>query len=111
VSTNMREGPQYASFFTLPTLAPMFFLPAFIESPNATVPVVLSLIPFTAPLGMVQRIAITAVPLWQLGLSLMSIALGFAVTLWFAAKLFRVNTLLAGSPPKVGEIIRLLKEA
>lgn len=110
VSSNLREGPQYASFFTLPALAPMFFLTLFIESPNATLPVALSLIPFTAPLSMVQRVAITAVPLWQLGLSLLSIALGFAATLWFAAKLFRVNTLLAGSPPKIGEIVKLLKE-
>ncbi len=111
ISGNMREGPQYASFFTLPALAPMFLLTVFIESPNATLPVVLSLFPFTAPLGMVQRIAITSVPLWQMGLSLLSIGLGFAATLWFAAKLFRVNTLLAGSIPTARELIQVLKEA
>jgi len=111
VSTNMREGPQYAAFFTLPMVAPLWFLSVFLETPNGNLAVVLSLIPITAPLSMVQRIAIAVVPWWQLGLSLIFLTLGILVTLWLASKIFRVNTLLAGTVPKPAELLRLLREA
>jgi ABC-2 type transport system permease protein len=111
VSTNMREGPQYAAFFTLPMVIPLWLINFFIETPNGNVAVILSLFPITAPLAMVQRIAIAVVPWWQLGLSLVLLALGVIMTLWLAAKLFRVNTLLAGTVPKPAELFRLLREA
>jgi len=111
VSTNMREGPQYAAFFTLPMVIPLWLINFFIETPNGNVAVILSLFPITAPLAMVQRIAIAVVPWWQLGLSLVLLALGVIMTLWLASKLFRVNTLLAGTLPKLAELFRLLREA
>jgi ABC-2 type transport system permease protein len=111
VSTNMREGPQYAAFFTLPMVIPLWLINFFIETPNGNVAVILSLFPITAPLAMVQRIAIAVVPWWQLALSLVLLALGVIMTLWLASKLFRVNTLLAGTLPKPAELFRLLREA
>lgn len=111
ISTNMREGPQYAAFFTLPMIVPLWLINVFIETPNSGLAVALSLIPITSPLGMIQRIAITAVPAWQLILSLILLALGVGVTLWLAAKISRVNTLLAGVLPKPAELLKLLREA
>lgn len=111
ISTNMREGPQYAAFFTLPMVVPLWLLSVFIETPNGNLAVILSLIPITAPLSMVQRIAITVVPWWQLGLSLVLLAAGVGLTLWLAAKIFRVNILLAGTVPKPAALLRLLREA
>lgn len=111
ISANMREGPQYAAFFTLPTVAPLWLLNAFIEKPNGSLAVILSLIPITAPLSMVQRIAISAVPWWQVCFSLSLLALSILLTLWLASKIFRVNTLLAGTMPKFVDLIRLLREA
>jgi ABC-2 type transport system permease protein len=108
VSTSMREGPQYATFFTLPMIIPLWFVNVFLEAPNGTLAVVLSLIPLTAPLSMVQRVAITAVPMWQVALSLALLAVAVAVTLWLAAKIFHVHTLLAGTVPKPVELLRLL---
>ena len=111
ISTNMREGPQYAAFFTLPMIVPLWLISVFIETPNSTLAVALSLIPLTAPLGMVQRVAITTVPAWQLATSLILLALGVVLTLWLAAKIFRFNTLLAGTVPKPAELLKLLREA
>jgi ABC-2 type transport system permease protein len=110
VSTSMREGPQYATFFTLPMVVPLWLLSVFIETPNGNLAVILSLIPITAPLSMVQRIAIAVVPWWQLVLSLALLALGVLATLWLASKIFRVNTLLAGTVPRPSELVRLLRE-
>lgn len=110
VSTNMREGPQYAAFFTLPMVVPLWLLSVFVVAPNGNLAVILSLIPITAPLSMVQRIAITVVPLWQLVLSLVLLMLGVLATLWLAARVFRIHTLLAGTIPKPTELLRLLRE-
>ena len=55
VSTNMREGPQYAAVFTLPMVIPLWFLSFFLEAPNGSLAVILSLIPITAPLEKATR--------------------------------------------------------
>jgi ABC-2 type transport system permease protein len=111
ISTNMREGPQYASFFTLPMVVPIWFTTIFIESPNGNLAVLFSLFPITAPLTMVQRIAITTVPLWQLGLSLALLFASAGLMLWLIARLFRVHVLLSGTLPKPAELLKLLREA
>jgi ABC-2 type transport system permease protein len=110
VSTNMREGPQYAAFLTLPMMMPLWLLSVFIEAPNGNLAVILSLIPITAPLSMVQRIAITVVPLWQLVFSLALLVLGILVSLRLSAKIFRVHTLLSGTLPTPAQLLRLLRE-
>jgi ABC-2 type transport system permease protein len=111
VSTNMREGPQYATFFTLPMVIPLWLLSIFVEAPNGTLAVILSIFPITAPLAMVQRVAITVVPIWQLALSISLLALGIVITLWLAAKVFRMHILLAGSLPKPSELLRAVRES
>jgi ABC-2 type transport system permease protein len=109
VSTNMREGPQYAAVFTLPMVIPLWLLSLFLETPNGNLAVILSLIPITAPLAMVQRIAITSVPTWQIVLSLTLLGIGVLAALWLSARIFRVHTLLAGTVPKPSEWITLLR--
>jgi ABC-2 type transport system permease protein len=108
ISGNMREGPQYAVVYTLPAVVPMVLLPVLLESPNGTLAVVLSLMPFCSPLGMVQRIVITAVPGWQIALSLAILGFSVLVALWLSARLFRVNTLLSGQLPTPRELAQLL---
>jgi len=109
VSTNMREGPQYAAVFTFPMVIPLWLLSIFLEAPNGNLAVILSLIPITAPLAMVQRIAITSVPAWQIVLSLTLLGIAVLGALWLSARIFRVHTLLAGTVPRPSEWIRLLR--
>jgi ABC-2 type transport system permease protein len=108
ISGNMREGPQYAVIYTLPAVVPLILLPVILESPNGTLAVVLSLLPFCSSLGMIQRIVITAVPGWQIALSLAVLGLSILVALWLSARLFRVNTLLSGQLPAPRELAQLL---
>jgi ABC-2 type transport system permease protein len=108
ISGNMREGPQYAVVYTLPAVVPLFLLPVVLESPNETLAVVLSLLPFCSPLGMIERIVITTVPGWQIALSLAILGLSVLVALWLSARLFRVNTLLSGQLPSPRQLAQLL---
>ncbi len=108
ISQNLREGPQYAVVYSIPAVLPLFFITQILDAPNSTLAIVLSFFPLSAPLGMVQRMAITTVPGWQVAVSLVLLFLGVAVALWFSARLFRVNTLLAGQLPSRKELVRLL---
>ena len=109
ISTSMQEGPQFAVFFTLPAAIPMYFISLFTTSPDAALPVILSLIPVTAPLAMVMRISITTVPVWQIVVSLVLLIALDMVMIWLAGRMFRVQTLLAGQAPKLRDIPRLLR--
>jgi ABC-2 type transport system permease protein len=109
LATSAREGPQYAVVFTLPAVLPLYFLSIFLTAPDATLPVVLSLIPITAPIAMVMRLLITTVPAWQIILSLGLLILTILGMMWLAGRLFRVQTLLAGQTPKLRDLPRIVR--
>ena len=110
ISQSMREGPQMVVFFTLPAMLPFYFITLFVEAPNASLAVGLSLFPITAPIGMIQRLAVTAVPVGEILLSLFLVALTAVLAVWLAARLFRVRTLLAGTTPRFRDLLRLVRE-
>lgn len=109
LSTSMQEGPQYAGLLSIPVMIPLYFTFIFIETPDAALPTILSLIPPMSPLSMVQRLAVTNVPAWQIIVSVSLLALSIVGVLWLAGRLFRVQTLLAGQRPKLREIPRLIR--
>jgi ABC-2 type transport system permease protein len=108
ISANMREGPQYAMIYSLPAALALMILPVVSESPNSALALVASFFPLTAPISMIERMVVTAVPLWQVGLSLGLLALSVAGGLWLAARLFRVNSLLSSEVPGRKELLLLL---
>lgn len=111
ISNNMREGPQYAVVITLPMIAPLWATSIIAVVPDGPLAVVMSLFPLTAPLSMVMRISITDVPLVQILISIVLLAITVCITIWVAARLFRVNTLLSGQVPKLSQIPRLIRES
>lgn len=108
LSNSMREGPQYAVVFTLPAVIPFYMFAIFLEQPNSTLPVILSLIPITAPISMMIRLSVTAVPVLEVVISLGLLALTVAGSFWLVGRLFRVQTLLSGQTPKLRDIPKLL---
>ncbi|MFZ0548038.1 MAG: ABC transporter permease [Candidatus Promineifilaceae bacterium] len=108
ISANMREGPQYAVLYSVPAALAIIFLPSIAQAPNTTLALILSLFPMTAPIAMIERMVITAVPIWQVGLSLGLLALSVVLGLWLSARLFQVNSLLSGQVPDRKELVRIL---
>ncbi|QPC81779.1 ABC transporter permease [Phototrophicus methaneseepsis] len=108
ISNSMREGPQYAVFFTLPAVVPFYFFSLFASAPNDALPVFLSVFPMTSPLAMLMRLSITEVPLIELVISLALLALSALGAMWVAGRLFRVQTLLAGQTPKFRDLPKLV---
>jgi ABC-2 type transport system permease protein len=109
ISNSIREGPSYAAFLTVPAVVPFWFFPMFIATPDAPLPVILSIFPITAPIAMMIRLSVTAVPAIQIIISLAVLALSVAGAMWAAGRIFRVQTLLAGKTPKLRDIPKLLR--
>ena len=109
VSTTMRESQNFVTVVTLPAMLPFFFITIFATDPNGTFAVVFSMIPLTAPLSMIMRLAVADVPVAQIAVSMILLLLGIAGAIWFSARLFRVNTLLMGHMPRLRDLPRILR--
>jgi len=99
--------------FMLPILMPLIlavYIGVFtvIEDPHGTVSSVFSFIPFTSPVVMLMRIPF-GVPLWQQLVSLLLLIATFMLTVWFAAKIYRVGILMYGKKPSYKELLKWIK--
>jgi ABC-2 type transport system permease protein len=95
LAPNLREGSQFTFAIILPLLIPLWFNSVFITAPNGPLATAFSLFPLTAPTAMVTRMAATEVPLWQVVVSLVGLAITAVVFLRMAARFFRADTLLS----------------
>lgn len=86
----------YVGFFTV------------IENPHGTISTIFSFIPFTSPIVMLMRIPF-GVAWWQIALSLVLLYATFIVTVWFAAKIYRVGILMYGKKPTYKELYKWIK--
>ena len=72
---------------------------------------VCSFIPFTSPMAMFTRLAMSTVPVYEIILSI-AILIGSAIGVGvIAAKIYRVGVLLYGTTPKPSSIIKAIKKA
>ncbi|WP_055445470.1 ABC transporter permease [Lacinutrix himadriensis] len=99
--------------FMLPIIMPLVlavYIGIFtvIEDPHGTVSTIFSFIPFTSPVVMLMRIPF-GVPIWQQVLSFLLLVGTFMLTVWFAAKIYRVGILMYGKKPSYKELIKWIK--
>jgi ABC-2 type transport system permease protein len=95
---NLREASQATFVVIFPMIIPLFFISILIEEPNGTLATILSLIPWTASVTMMMRLAAGSVPLWQLLASSALLAVTAFLILRSVVRLFRAQTLLSGQP-------------
>ena len=104
--TESREGQQIVGLFTMPTWIPYFLIYPLMTSPNSPLAVVMSFIPFTAPLTLITRAGFTQVPFWQIALSVIILVLCAAGSLWLAGRAFRLGMLSYGKRLPILDIFR-----
>ena len=80
-----------------------------LRNSNSALSVVLSIIPFFSPILMVLRISIQTPPFWQIGLSLLVLALTTLGMVQLSAKIYRVGVLMYGKRPSLVEVFRWLR--
>ena len=102
-----REAQQIASLFTMPLILPYMFMIPIMAAPNSTLAVLLSLVPFTAPVVAPLRAAFVLLPLWQIILTITLLFACAAGSVWLAARTFRMGMLRYGKSITLREIIGL----
>ena len=108
--TNSEQELQQLNMFLVMPLACCFFaLGIIVTNPNSVLSTVLSLIPFMTPLIMYLRLSLTAVPMWQIALSIGLMLVTIYGILWVASRIYRVGILMYGKKPTLPEILRWLK--
>jgi ABC-2 type transport system permease protein len=107
--TAEQEGRQLAQLISMLFVVPVIVGVMFIFDPNGTVPVILSLIPFTAPVSMMMRLPIAAVPLWQILLSIALLILATVVAVWVSARVFRLGMLMYGKRLRLRDMLSVFR--
>ncbi len=92
-------------FLVVPILLMMFVM----RAPNSTFSVVLSLIPFFAPILMLLRICVLLPPFIQVGGSILILVLTILFMIWLTGKIYRVGILMYGKRPSFQEIIKWIR--
>lgn len=70
-----------------------------------------SFVPFTSPMAMFTRIAMSTVPMYEIIISIAILIISaFGIGI-FSAKIYRVGVLLYGTTPKIGTILKSMKNA
>lgn len=101
--------------FMLPISAPIFIayllLFRIVEAPDSSLAVISSLVPLFSPILMISRIAITDVPFWEIGTSVILMLLTFAGTMWLSAKIYSVGILSYGKSANFRELWKWIKQS
>ena len=72
---------------------------------------VCSFVPFTSPMAMFTRLAMSTVPWYEVAVSISILVISVCAVGVLAAKIYRVGVLMYGTPPKLSAIIKALKRA
>lgn len=105
---NPKEGSQATIVVIFPLIIPLFFSNLVASSPNAPIFIFFSIFPLTSPISMVSRMSATAVPLWQISLSILMLLLTTYIVMMSVARAFRAQALLSGKPFKAKEYFKAL---
>jgi ABC-2 type transport system permease protein len=105
---NDTDTQQFMLPITIPILLGLFVMMNAMQSPNSSIAVIFSIIPFTSPIVMMARIPY-GVDLWQLALSAFLLIITFMGTIWMAGKIYRTGILMYGKKVNYAELWKWLK--
>ena len=111
IGATAREGQQLSVFFTLAAVSPLWFAVLITNNPNHVIVQFLTMFPLTAPVTVMLRIGLADIPVWQLAVSIGLMIVTIIGLLFLVAKVFRTFLLMYGKTPKLGEIVRYLRQA
>jgi ABC-2 type transport system permease protein len=110
-SVNTEAEAQQAQMpVTMLLVAAIIMLPVILQDPGGKLGVVMSLVPFFSPIIMPIRYAASEIPPGELALSFAVLVLSTFLTVWVAARIYRVGILMYGKRPNIRELIRWARE-
>ncbi|MFC1965586.1 ABC transporter permease [Chloroflexota bacterium] len=111
IGNTFREGQQLSTIFSMLGILPLVMMEFIMNNPDHIFVKVLTLFPITAPVTVMVRMGLTDIPVWELAASIALLVAAIIGALLLAAKVFRTFLLMYGKRPRLGEIIRCLREA
>ena len=103
-----QDAQQLTIPVTLPIIAAFIVIMLIMKDPNSPIVFWCSMIPFTSPIVMVARIP-SGIPAWEIATSLVLLYITFVLSIWVAAKIYRVGIFMHGTKPSFKELWRWLK--
>lgn len=88
-----REAQSFSSIFIIVSIFPIYFITLIIQEPMGTIARILSFFPFTAPLILLGRNTLQALPIWEGIVSAIALIVYVGIGFWVAFKLFDVGSL------------------
>ena len=107
--SNEQDAQQLQWLAMAPLVFCMLIYGVIINDPTSTASIVLTEIPFFAPVLMALRVSLQTPPVWQIVLSLTLLFLTTAGVVWLSAKIYRVGVLMYGKRPSLIELVRWLR--
>jgi len=111
LGTTARESNQWTVIVVLPAILPLELLYLFITNPDHVVYIIFTLFPLSAPIAIIMKASVGALPIWQLALSMIIMIVSIIVTIWLASRIFRTFLLMYGKRPSISEIWRNLRQS
>lgn len=106
---NEGDSSQLQMPVTVPLMIAFFVALYAFKAPESMLVFWCSLIPFTSPIVMLARLPY-GVPGWELVLSIVLLALTFALCAWLSAKIYRVGILMFGKKTTWKDLWKWLKQ-
>ena len=94
--TTTQEGQSFSSIFVIFHMIPLYISFAFLNSPDSSLAVVLSVMPFTSLMTIAMRNTFFAVPTWQVAVSVCVQTISALGAVWLASRAFRLGMLRYG---------------
>jgi len=108
---SMEEAQQASQPILMLLVFSIIFVQPVMTNPTGTMAMVMSLLPWSAPIIMPMRMTATQVPTMEIVASLLSVAVACAAAIWLSARIYRVGLLMYGKRPSVKELVRWIRQA
>ena len=108
VVENNTDSQQFTLPVTVPLIVAIISAIYIVNDPDSSLALWMSMIPFTSPIVMMVRIPF-GIPIWQVVVSALLLALTFVAMTWVAAKIYRTGILMYGKKLTYKELFKWLK--
>lgn len=106
-----REAQQAVQPVMLLLVATAIFIQPVLMQPTGQLATTLSYLPFSSPIIMPMRLALTSVDPLETAGSLVILLLSTAAVVWIAARIYRVGLLMYGKRPSLAELGRWIRRS
>jgi ABC-2 type transport system permease protein len=104
------EAQQWHLIVAMPIIVAIAIVMLIYQQPSSTLSVVLSVIPFFAPILMFMRTVLQQPPLWQMALCIGLLVATIFLMLQACARIYRVGILMYGKRPTLPELLKWAKQ-